>query len=91
MPYPSPHVANVRGGFDTYTRPEVRAMRKVEEIEEQIRDLSVTELAEFRKWFAEFDAQTWDRQIEAAVNAGKSDALAEAARRARRDGKSTEF
>ena len=70
---------------------EVAAMSKVEEIEEQIRNLSGVELAEFRKWYAEFDAQAWDRQIEADVKAGKLDALGEAARRARREGKSTEL
>jgi hypothetical protein len=66
-------------------------MRKIEEIEEQIRNLSGTELVEFRKWYAEFDAQAWDRQFEADVKAGKLDALGEAARRARREGKSKEL
>lgn len=66
-------------------------MHKVEEIEEQIRNLSGAELVEFRKWYAEFDTQAWDRQFEADVKAGKLDALGEAARRARREGKSTEL
>lgn len=66
-------------------------MRKLEEIEEQIRNLSGTELVEFRKWYAEFDAQAWDRQFEADVKAGKLDALAEAARKAHQEGKSTKF
>lgn len=70
---------------------EVTVMRKVEEIEEQVRNLSTSELAEFRKWYAEFDAQAWDRQLEADVKAGKLDALGEAARRARREGKSKEL
>nr|WP_298720064.1 hypothetical protein [uncultured Steroidobacter sp.] len=66
-------------------------MRKIEEIEQQIRNLSGTELVEFRKWYAEFDAQAWDQQFEADVKAGKLDAFAEAARRARREGKSKEL
>ena len=66
-------------------------MRKLEDIEEQIRNLSGTELAEFRKWYAEFDAQAWDAQFEADVKAGKLDKLAEAARKAHKEGKSTEF
>jgi hypothetical protein len=66
-------------------------MRKLEEIEEQIRNLSETELVEFRKWYSEFDARAWDRQFEADVKAGKLDALAEAARRANREGKSTKL
>lgn len=66
-------------------------MRKLEEIEEQIRNLSGSEMVEFRKWYAEFDAQAWDRQFEADVRAGKLDALAEAARRAHAEGKSTKL
>lgn len=66
-------------------------MRKLEEIEEEIRNLSGSELAKFREWYAEFDAQAWDEQFEADVKAGKLDALGEAARRARREGKSTEL
>jgi hypothetical protein len=66
-------------------------MRKLEEIEEQIRNLSGTDLVKFRKWFAEFDAHVWDTQFEADVKAGKLDALGEAAREARREGKSKEL
>lgn len=66
-------------------------MSKVEQIESQVRGLSGPELAEFRKWYAEFDAQAWDRQFEADVKSGKLDALAEAARKAHREGKSTKF
>ncbi len=66
-------------------------MRKLEEIEEDIQRLSEAELAKFRKWYAEFDAHAWDEQFEADVKAGKLDALGEAARRARREGKSTEL
>jgi len=66
-------------------------MRKLEEIEEQIRNLSGTDIVEFRKWYAEFDAQAWDSQFEADVKGGKLDALAEAARRAHSEGKSTKF
>jgi hypothetical protein len=66
-------------------------MRNIEEIEEQIRSLSAAEFAEFRKWYAEFDAQAWDKQIEADVKASKLDALGEAARRARSAGRSTEL
>jgi len=66
-------------------------MRKLEEIEEQIRNLSGNEMVEFRKWYAEFDAQAWDRQSAADVKAGKLDALAEAARQAHAEGKSTKL
>jgi hypothetical protein len=66
-------------------------MRKLEDVEERIRNLSSTELAEFRKWYAEFDAQAWDTQIEADVKAGKLDKLARAARKAHQEGERTEL
>lgn len=33
------------------------------------------DLAEFRRWFAAFDAKAWDAQIEADAVAGKLDSL----------------
>ena len=54
-------------------------MSKVKDIESQIRELSTEELAAFRRWFADFDAEAWDRQFEADVKAGKLDALADRA------------
>jgi len=55
------------------------AMSSVQEIEEAIRKLEPSELEAFRAWFAEFDAQVWDGQLEADVAAGRLDALAEEA------------
>ena len=66
-------------------------MSKVKELEKQIEQLSSAELAEFRRWYAEFDAQVWDRQFEADVKAGKLDGLAEKALRDHAAGKSTEL
>jgi len=66
-------------------------MSKLEAIEKRISGLSAEELAEFRQWFAEFDAAAWDRQIERDVKAGKLDALADEALREHAAGKSTEF
>jgi hypothetical protein len=66
-------------------------MSKLEAIEKRISGLSAEELAEFRQWFAEFDAAAWDRQIERDVKAGKLDALADEALREHTAGKSTEF
>ena len=54
-------------------------MIKVEKLERDVRNLSATELASFRARFAEFDAAAWDRQIEADVEGGKLDRLADAA------------
>jgi hypothetical protein len=57
-------------------------MDKIEKIGREIREFSSSELAAFRKWFYDFDAEAWDRQIEEDVQAGKLDALAEAALKA---------
>ena len=52
-------------------------MSEVEQIESRIKNLSPEELAKLRAWFAEFDAHTWDRQIEADSAAGKLDRFIE--------------
>jgi hypothetical protein len=62
-------------------------MGKVERIEQQIQDLSAEELTKLREWFAAFDAEAWDRQFEADVNAGKLDALGQQALKAHAAGK----
>lgn len=66
-------------------------MSKVENLEKQIRQLSPEELTEFRRWYASFDAELWDRQFESDVKAGKLDALAERALRAHEAGQSTKL
>lgn len=66
-------------------------MGNVENIERQIKQLSAAELAEFRLWFAEFDAELWDRQLESDVLSGKLDALASEALRAHAAGKTTKL
>jgi len=66
-------------------------MSKLEALEKRVSALSAEELAEFRRWFAEFDAAAWDRQIARDVNAGKLDTLADEALRDHVGGKSTEF
>ena len=55
-------------------------MGKVELIEQQIASLSSDELAAFRRWYAAFDADAWDRQIDADLRSGKLDALIAQAR-----------
>ena len=66
-------------------------MSKIEALERQVQDLSEEELAAFRRWFAEFDAEVWDRQFEADVKAGKLDALAEKALQDHAAGRSTQL
>jgi hypothetical protein len=66
-------------------------MSKVKQIESQIKELSSEELAAFRPWFSEFDSDTWDRQFEADVKAGKLDSFADRALRDHTAGKSTKL
>lgn len=63
-------------------------MGEVEQIENSIRKLSPEGLAKLRAWFAEFDAEAWDRQIEADAKAGKLDRLVEESLAEHRAGKS---
>jgi hypothetical protein len=64
-------------------------MRKVEEIERQIRDLPPDEFSELCRWIAAQEAEVWDAQIDADVRAGRLDALAEKALAAHAAGQST--
>ncbi|MBI2458908.1 MAG: hypothetical protein HYV46_22600 [candidate division NC10 bacterium] len=66
-------------------------MSKVKNIERQIRELSSEELAAFRQWFADFDAEAWDRQFEGDVKAGKLDGLASRALQDHADGRSKQL
>lgn len=54
-------------------------MGKIEHIEQQVASLAPDELASFRAWFASFDADVWDKQIETDTSGGRLVALADAA------------
>jgi hypothetical protein len=45
-------------------------------IETAVQQLHTSDLAQFRKWFAQFDAKNWDEQIEQDASFGKFDDLA---------------
>jgi len=66
-------------------------MNLVSEIEVAVKKLSRDELAAFRDWFQEFDAEAWDKQFETDVRAGCLDALAEEALRDLREGRCTDL
>ena len=51
----------------------------IEELELAVAQLPRKELAEFSKWFEEFMADQWDRQIEADILAGRLDAAGQRA------------
>jgi len=62
-------------------------MTTVAEISGAVQRLPKRELARFRKWFAEYDAAVWDRQLAADAGAGKLDALIREAQRNHRAGR----
>ena len=66
-------------------------MSNLQEIERAVSQLSSDELIFFRNWFAEFDAEIWDRQFEDDVARGKLNALAEQARKHLREGRCDEL
>ena len=50
-------------------------MPDIKALEAAIEALPPSALAEFRRWFADFDSAAWDRQLKADASAGKLDAL----------------
>lgn len=66
-------------------------MSNLQEIEQAVSQLSAEELADFRAWFAEFDAAKWDRQFEEDVTAGRLDSLAQRALQHLREGRCTDL
>lgn len=50
-------------------------MADVKALEEAVQALPPSALAEFRRWFTEFDAAAWDRQLDADASSGRLDAL----------------
>ena len=68
----------------------MRDMSAVQQIEEAVRRPSIEERATFRAWFAEFDAEEWDRQFEADVEAGRLDWIIDEAKQDLREGRCTD-
>lgn len=56
-------------------------MTTIHEIEQAIRSLEPKDIATLRDWFAAFDAEVWDRQLEQDVAAGRLDRFAQEALR----------
>jgi hypothetical protein len=55
-------------------------MMSVKELEKAVTELSKEDLADFRRWYREFDADSWDEELERDVAAGKLDWLLEEAK-----------
>ena len=66
-------------------------MTTISEIEAAVRSLSPQDLTAFRAWFAQFDAELWDRQLEEDAASGRLDALAEEALRDLHEGRCTDL
>jgi hypothetical protein len=66
-------------------------MVTAESLEQAVEQLPPEELAKFRRWFTQFDADAWDAQIEADAATGKLDALAEEALTEYRRGQAREI
>ncbi len=52
-------------------------MNTVKEIENAVSKLPKEDLAQFRKWFDEYQARVWDQQFEEDAQAGKLSRVAE--------------
>jgi hypothetical protein len=63
-------------------------MSRVEYVEGQVKSPSPDEMKALRDWFARFDAEVWDRQIESDATNGKLRPLAERALRDHQSGRS---
>jgi hypothetical protein len=66
-------------------------MSNLEKLEKDIRKLGRQELAVLREWFRNYDADEWDRQMEADVSCGKLDSLAKEALEAYKSGNTKEI
>jgi hypothetical protein len=66
-------------------------MGTVQEVEKAVSKLSPQELARFRAWFEQFDAEVWDKQFENDAKSGKLDIIADKAIAEYKAGKAKEL
>ena len=66
-------------------------MTTVEQIRGAVKRLPKRDLARFRKWFADYDASVWDRQLQEDAAAGRLDRLAREALRDHQAGRTREL
>lgn len=62
-------------------------MKTVEEIEQEIQELSPAGVAELAAWLAEYDAKVWDKQMDEDAASGRLDFLFAEAGKERKSGK----
>ena len=61
--------------------------KKIEELKQDIKQLSPEQLRQFRAWYEEFDSDVWDEQFEQDALNGKLDGLAKQALKDHENGK----
>jgi len=66
-------------------------MSTLQEVETAVRHFTAEDLARFRAWFLDYDAEVWDRQLEEDIRAGRLDALAEEALQEHRAGRTADL
>jgi len=66
-------------------------MSDLQKLENAVQRLSPEAFAEFRSWFAQYDADLWDQQIERDAKAGRLDKLANEALSDLREGRCTKL
>jgi hypothetical protein len=66
-------------------------MARIEELTNEIRQLSREELAAFRDWFRKYDSNEWDKEIEEDIWAGRLEGLANKAIEDHKAGRTKEF
>ncbi len=63
----------------------------VKEVEQAVTHFSNEELKTFRQWFADFDMEQWDKEIEADSNSGRLDGFISKALEEHRAGRSSDL
>ena len=66
-------------------------MTKLKKIEQDIASLTPGEVAKLARWFAEFQADVWDKQIEDDAKSGRLDSLADQALASHHAGKTRQL
>lgn len=66
-------------------------MARLEQLEQEVENLSSEDLAKFREWFIEFDWALWDTKITDDLKSGKLEQLISEARADFNDGKAREL
>ena len=66
-------------------------MARVEELTNEVQQLSREELAAFRDWFRKYDSDEWDKEIEEDIWAGRLERLSDKAIADHKVGRTKEF